>query len=386
MTNRRNFGRIGIFALALWAPVLGLAADGAGPKLRDAFAQDFMIGVALATAQVDGRARRAGEIAAEQFSAVTAENAMKWQALHPQPDRYDFKAADAYVEFARTHGMALIGHTLVWHSQVPSWVFEGAEGKPATREVMLTRMREHIHAVVGRYRGKVKGWDVVNEALSDNGADILRDSPWRRLIGDDFVDHAFRFAKEADPQAELYYNDYSLENERKRANCVTLLRRLLDRGVPITGVGTQSHFHLERPSLAAVDQTLSALAGLGLKVMVTELDVDVLPSRGNPGIADISQRQTGDATMNPYTAGLPEEIQVKLANRYRDLFALYLRHREVITRVTFWGLDDGQSWLNNFPIRGRTNHPLMFDRALKPKPAFFAVLRSERATAAGTTK
>lgn len=382
----RNFRRARACTLGLWISVMGFAADGAGPKLRDAFAQHFTIGVALATDQIDGRKRRAGEIAAGQFSAVTPENAMKWQSLHPELERYDFKAADAYVEFARAHGMSLIGHALVWHSQTPSWVFEGADGKPATREVMLQRMRAHIHAVVGRYKGKVKGWDVVNEALADRGADILRDSLWRRLIGDDYLDHAFRFAREADPQAELYYNDYSLEDERKRANCLQLLRGLLARGVPITGVGTQSHFHLDYPSVAAVDRTLSALSSLGLMVMVTELDVDVLPYREKPGIADIGQRRTGDRTMDPYTSGLPEEIQIKLANRYRDLFAVYLRHREAITRVTFWGLDDGQSWLNNFPIRGRTNHPLLFDRELKPKPAFFAVFPNATATAGGAAK
>ncbi|WP_414665107.1 endo-1,4-beta-xylanase [Horticoccus sp. 23ND18S-11] len=367
------------FTLGIGVAAVGLGADAARAKLREVFADDFMIGVALSTAQVDGRERRAGEIAAEQFAAVTPENDLKWQSLHPQPDRYDFKAADAYVEFARTHAMALIGHALVWHSQTPAWVFAGVGDKPATRELMLKRMRDHIHAVVGRYKGKVKGWDVVNEALSDSGDDILRDSLWRRLIGDDFIDHAFRFARDADPDAELYYNDYGLEDERKRANCVTLLRGLLARGVPVTGVGTQSHFHLDYPSLAAVDKTLAALSGLGLTVMVTELDVDVLPYRENPGIADISRRETGNQAMDPYTAGLPEAIQVKLAHRYRDLFAVYQRHRDAITRVTFWGLDDRQSWLNDFPIAGRTNHPLLFDRELKPKPAFFAVLQTGKA-------
>ncbi|MES2693846.1 MAG: endo-1,4-beta-xylanase, partial [Verrucomicrobiota bacterium] len=284
------------------------------------------------------------------------------------------------------HTMALIGHALVWHSQTPSWVFEGVGGKPPTREVMLGRMREHIHAVVGRYRGKVKGWDVVNEALSDSGGDILRESPWRRLIGDDFIDQAFRFAHEVDPEAELYYNDYGLEDKRKRANGVKLLRGLLERGVPITGVGTQSHFQLDYPSLAAVDATLTALSSLGIKVMVTELDVDVLPYRESPGIADINRRETWDKSMDPYTSGLPEEIQIKQAKRYGDLFALYRRHRDAITRVTFWGLDDGQSWLNDFPMRGRTNHPLLFDRGLKPKPAFLAVLQKAGEATGGVTK
>lgn len=369
--------------LALVLVASGLGAGEVGPSLRASLADAFLVGVALTTAQVDGRERTAGELAAEHFSAVTPENVMKWQSLHPQPDRYEFKAADAYAAFAGGHDMALIGHTLVWHSQTPSWAFEGAEGRAATREIMLKRMREHIQAVVGHFRGKVKGWDVVNEALSDGGPEILRDSLWRRLIGDDFIDYAFRFAHEADPKAELYYNDYGLEGDRKRANCVTLLRGLLARGVPISAVGTQSHFHLDYPSLAAVEQTLVNLAQLGLKVMITELDVDVLPYRENPGVADIARREAGDAAMDPYARGLPAELQARLAQRYADLFALYLQHRDTITRVTLWGLDDRQSWLNNFPIRGRTNHPLLFDRELKPKPAFFAVLRKTTETAPG---
>lgn len=369
-----------LIALAVMACTQGvvLGAEATTPTLRGTYAGNFLIGVALNTAQVDGRNPKAGALAAAQFSSVTPENAMKWQAVHPRPDHYDFKAADAYVAFAHQHGIALIGHALVWHSQTPDWVFQDAGGKPATREELLQRMRAHIHAVVGRYKGKIKGWDVVNEALSDQGADMLRDSPWRRIIGDDFLDHAFRFAKEADPDAELYYNDYNLEEPRKRANCVKFLRGMLDRGVPVSGVGTQSHFQLEYPSLDEIEKTLTALSGLGLKVMITELDVDVLPSRGNAGIADISRRETGDRSLDPYTRGLPDEIQTRLTQRYASLFALYVRHRSAITRVTIWGLDDAQTWLNDFPISGRTNHPLLFDRELKPKPAFFAVLRKEK--------
>lgn len=350
--------------------------DQNSPTLRGVYKDDFLIGVALNRGQVNGRNEKAGEIAARQFSTISPENDMKWQSLHPQPDRYDFRAADAYAEFAKKHDMALIGHTLVWHSQTPSWVFEGEGGKPATREELLKRMRDHIHQVAGHLKGKVKGWDVVNEALSDGGPDILRDSPWRRIIGDDFLDHAFRYAKEADPKAELYYNDYGLENERKRANCVKLLKGMLERKVPIDGIGTQSHFQLNNPSLSEVEKTIKEFSDLGLKVMITELDVDVLPSRGNAGIADINRREQGDASLNPYTAGLPDDVQEKLARRYADLFEVYLRHRKNITRVTFWGLDDGTTWLNGFPIRGRTNHPLLIDREMKPKPAFFAVLKT----------
>jgi endo-1,4-beta-xylanase len=346
-----------------------------GPTLGSVYAKDFLIGVALNTSMVNGKNPRAAEIVARQFTSLTAENDMKWQSVHPAPDRYDFAAADAYVEFGQKHKMAVIGHTLVWHSQTPEWVFQGEGGQPASREVLQMRMREHIHSVAGRYRGRIKGWDVVNEAVADGGPDVLRDSPWRRIIGEDFLDHAFRYAREADPKAELYYNDYGLENEQKRARALTLLSGMIKRGVPIDGVGLQGHYHLNHPSAAVIEQTIKDFAALGLKVMITELDVDVLPSRGNTDIADISRREKADPALDPYSAGLPEDVQEKLARRYAELFDVFLRQRKHIGRVTFWGLDDGQSWLNHFPVRGRTNHPLLLNRELLPKPAFFAVLR-----------
>lgn len=346
------------------------------PSLQEVFQDDFTMGLALNTPTATGRHPRAAELAGTHFSSLTPENDMKWQQLQPKPGRYNFRAADAYVVFAEKNRMEVIGHTLVWHSQVPGRVFEQEDGAPVTREELLDRMRDHIHTVAGRYKGRIKGWDVVNEALSDNGDDMLRDSPWRRIIGDDFIDHAFRFAKEADPGAELYYNDYGLEDPRKRTNCVKLLGALLERGVPIDGVGTQSHFQVDYPPLEEVEKTIRELAALGLKVMVTELDVDVLPSRGRPGVADISRREKADAALDPYASGLPQDLQKKLAERYADLFEIYLRHRDSISRVTFWGLHDGQSWLNGFPIRGRTNHPLLFDRDLVPKPAFHALIRT----------
>lgn len=371
-----NFRKLLYAAVTLAA--LNGAAAGAKPEtstLRAAYQKHFLVGVALSAWTVNGQNAKDGDFAAEQFSCLTAENDMKWQSLHPQPERYQFDAVDAYFEFAKKHQMAVIGHTLVWHSQTPRWVFEGTDGKPATREELLKRMRDHIHSVVGRYKGKAKGWDVVNEALADGGPDVLRDSPWRRIIGEDFIDQAFRFAREADPKAELYYNDYGLENPRKRANCVKLLKGMLERKVPINGVGTQSHFQLIQPSLDEIEKTIKDFSELGLKVMVTELDVDVLPSRGPVGNADIGRRDQGDSSANPYTNGLPDDIQQKLAKRYADIFKIYVRHQKSVTRVTFWGLNDGQSWLNGYPVRGRTNHALLFDRNSKPKPAFFEVLK-----------
>lgn len=361
--------------ISLVSACLSVTVPAAEPSLRKVFEKDFTVGVALNLRQVTAPETEAGNIAGQQFSSLTAENDMKWQPIHPAPDRYSFAAADAYFDFARKHRMEVVGHTLVWHSQTPRWVFEGNNGEPATREMLLKRMRDHIHTVAGRYKGKVKGWDVVNEALSDGGPDILRDSPWRRIIGDDFIDHAFRFAREADPKAELYYNDYGLENERKRENCLKLVKGMLKRNVPIDGIGTQSHFQLDHPPVGEIEKTIKAFSELGLKVMVTELDVDVLPQRGASGNADISRREKGDSTTDPYTAGLPDEVQERLAKRYQEIFAIYLKHRDSITRVTFWGLDDGQTWLNGFPIPGRTNHPLLFDRQLRPKRVFHSLVR-----------
>lgn len=363
-----------VHTILLVATITGLNLTAAAePTLREAYENDFLIGVALNTRMVTGLDPKAGELAGKQFSSLTPENDLKWQFIHPEPGQYEFKAADAYFAFASKYKMEVIGHPLVWHSQVPRWLFEGEDGKPATRQQLLDRMKDHIYAVAGRYKGKVKGWDVVNEALSDGGPDILRDSPWRRIIGDDFLDHAFRFAKEADPTAELYYNDYGLE-DAKRANCVKLIKGMLERNVPIDGVGTQSHFHLDGPSLPEVEKTIKDLSGLGLKVMVTELDIDVLPSGGPLGNADVSRRERAATAADPYRAGLPPDIEEKLAKRYGDLFGIYLKHRKSIGRVTFWGLDDGHSWLNFFPVRSRTNHPLLFDRKLEPKRAFHTLV------------
>jgi endo-1,4-beta-xylanase len=268
--------------------------------------------------------------------------------------------------------MVVIGHTLVWHSQAPRWIFEDAEGKPVTREVLLARMREHIHTVVGRYKGRIKGWDVVNEALEEDGT--LRQTPWLRIIGPDYIAKAFEYAHEADPAAELYYNDYSLENAAKRAGCVRLVKSLLDAGIKVHGIGTQNHMKMRSPTVQQLDSTITAFAALGVKVHVTELDVDVLPAATSNTGADVSLRAAASPATNPYAAGLPDSVQQALAQRYEDIFRVYLKHRNVIDRVTLWGVADGESWLNGWPVRGRTNYPLLFDRQLRPKPAFHRIV------------
>lgn len=271
LRERRLFAEYCVMTLLLGTGIAVAQSD--TPTLRGVFKDDFPIGVALSAPQVNGKNARAGEIAARQFSALTAENEMKWSSLHPEPDHYDFEAADAYAEFASRNSMALIGHTLVWHGQTPDWVFKGKDGGDATREELLARMKAHIGNVVGRYRGRVKGWDVVNEAISD-GPGKLRDSPWRRIIGNDYIDHAFRYARDADREAELYYNDYGLENRGKRARTISLLKGLMERGVPIDGVGMQGHYSLKWPEIAEVEQAIQEFAALGLKVMITGLLCD----------------------------------------------------------------------------------------------------------------
>jgi endo-1,4-beta-xylanase len=283
------------------------------------------------------------------------------------------------VTFGERNGMFVIGHTLVWHNQTPRWVFQDAAGQPVSRDTLVARMREHIQTVVGRYRGRVRGWDVVNEALNEDGS--LRRSPWLTIIGEDYLAMAFRFAHEADPAAELYYNDYSLENAAKRQGAVDLIRRLRAEGVPVTGVGLQDHVQMDWPTPAQLDSTIAAFAGLGVRVMITELDVDVLPRATQQRGADVALNVGARADLNPYTAGLPDSVQQALARRYADLFAVYLRHRDAVERVTFWGVTDGDSWKNNWPVRGRTNYPLLFDRDGRPKPAFDAVIREARRAA-----
>jgi len=354
-----------------------LMAACAQPALKDVFKNDFLIGAALNQWQFSGATNSEVEIIEEHFNSISPENVLKWGPIHPRPGQYVFANADRYVEFGQKHGMFIIGHTLVWHAQTPRWVFQDQDGKPLTREALLERMREHIQTVVGRYKGKIRGWDVVNEALNDNGT--LRQSPWLRILGEDYLVKAYQFAHEADPEAELYYNDYSLEEEPKRQGALSLVKRLLAAGVKLTGVGLQGHYSLEKPTPRQVEETIEAFSKPGLKVMITELDVNVLPTPDGSNWAAVSINFAADPKWNPYTNGLPRDMEQHLARRYAGLFKVFLEHRQSLSRVTFWGVSDRSSWLNSFPIRRRTNYPLLFDRNGQPKAAFHAVADVGRA-------
>jgi Beta-1,4-xylanase len=344
----------------------------AGASLKDVFKSDFLIGAALNRRQFFEEDQRALPIIKSQFNSITPENQLKWQLIHPQPDKYDWEGGDRYVAFGEKYGMTVIGHTLVWHRQTPPWVFDDGKGNRVDRETLLARLHDHIQTVVGRYKGRIKGWDVVNEALNADGT--MRQSNWMKIIGEDYVAKAFQFAHEADPQAELYYNDYSLENEPKRNGAIQLIQKLKSQGVPVAAVGLQGHNNMKFPSLEQQDATIEAFAKLGIKVNITELDIDVLPH------VDEDKGPTTKLTdqLNPFTSGLPQSLQDDQAKRFADLFSVYLKHRDVIDRITFWGVTDGDTWLNNWPVRGRTNYPLLFDREGKAKPAFDAVLNVAR--------
>jgi endo-1,4-beta-xylanase len=342
-----------------------------GQGLKDTFRSAFLVGAAIAPKQFEEQDVANAALVKREFNTISPENVLKWVIVHPQPDRYDFAPADKYVAFGERNGMFIVGHTLVWHSQVPAWVFQDAQGQPLTRDALLARMKEHISTVVGRYKGRIKGWDVVNEALNEDGT--LRQTPWMKIIGPDYIEKAFEFAHEADPAAELYYNDYNLDYAAKRAGAVRLLKSLLDRGIPVHAIGSQEHLKLATPTAAEVDSSIRAFAALGVKVNMTELDIDLLPQATRNSGADVSLRAGPAPSLNPYAAGLPDSMQLKLARRYEDLFRVYLANKDAIDRITFWGVADGDSWLNGWPVPGRTSHPLLFDRQLGKKPAYDAI-------------
>ena len=373
-SRRLIVGAAALLAACQSAPRSGTASSALG--LKDAFRDAFMVGTALAPPQFGERDTASVALITHQFNAISPENVLKWERVHPQPDRSDFAPADEYVAFGERHGMFIVGHTLVWHSQTPPWVFQNAQGQPLTRDELLARMKDHITTVVGRYKGRIKGWDVVNEALNEDGT--LRESPWKRIIGDDYLVKAFQFAHDADPAAELYYNDYNLDYPAKRDGVIRLVRSLQAGGVPIHAVGSQEHLKLTTPSIAQVDSSIRMISATGVKVNVTELDIDMLPPATRNATADVSVRAGPAPNLDPYKAGLPDSMQVALARRYEDLFRVYLDHRDVIDRVTFWGVADRDSWLNGWPVRGRTNYPLLFARNNKPKLAYQRVMALTR--------
>ncbi|ASV29568.1 endo-1,4-beta-xylanase [Maribacter cobaltidurans] len=335
--------------------------------LKDTFSKDFYIGVALNGRIIDQADSLSLNVVKKEFNSITAENIMKSMIIHPQRDSFNFEMADKFVALGEKYDMFIHGHTLIWHSQLSPWfstIEDSLEFSTATEK--------HIKDLAQHFKGKVDSWDVVNEALNEDGT--LRKSIFLEKMGEDYLTSVFKWTAEVDPKADLYYNDYNMTNPEKRQGAIRMVKKIKEQGGKVDGIGMQGHWHLNSPSLEEIEQSILDYSALGVKVAITELDVSVLPNPWDLEGAEISQNFENNEGMNPYSNGLPDSVQVQLANRYKDIFNIFLKHKDKISRVTFWGLSDGQSWLNGFPIRGRTNYPLLFDRDLKPKAAYDSII------------
>jgi endo-1,4-beta-xylanase len=364
--------RLPVFTALAIGLSLAAATFGQEPKtLKGAARGRFLMGVAVNPSTMSNPA--AAALVAQQFDCITPEGAFKPYVVHAEKDKYKFQAADDVVEFARQHNLKIIGHTLYWNYKTPKWMFQNPDGTLLPRERALANLREHINAVAGHLKGKVVGWDVVNEEVDGSpGPEDMKDTAARRAIGNDVVEQAFAMAQAADPQAELYYNDYNIEASPKREKTIRLIRRIKAQGLRIDAVGIQGHWGLDYPSPKLLEEAILAYSAEGVKVNITELDISVLPWV-NPSADPATTQATG---VNPYTAGLPPEVATKLARQYGDLFQVFVKHADKIERITFWGLDDSRTWLDNFPVKGRTNYPLLWDRQLKAKAAFDSVIEA----------
>lgn len=336
-------------------------------SLKNAYAKDFYIGAALDTNQIKETDPIVSSLIAKEFNSITAENCMKSMFIHPEKDKFDFKMVDKYVAFGEKNKMFIHGHTLIWHSQLAPWL---TQIKDSTS--MSNAMTNHISTIVEKYKGRINSWDVVNEALNEDGT--LRKTVFLDTYGKEYLTLAFKLAAKADPKTDLYYNDYSLCNATKRKGAVELVKNLQKNGAKIDGVGEQGHWNLTSPTLGEIEQTILDFSALGVKVAITELDISVLPNPWDIVGADVNQKAEASEKMNPYPKVLPDSIQIQLAERYEAIFKLFIKHQDKISRVTFWGVNDGQSWLNGWPIKGRTNYPLLFDKEFKSKKAYYSVL------------
>jgi len=371
--SRRRFLQGGI-ALAGLAQVKGLAMARAleSTGLKHAFQDDFLIGTAISNRTLETGDADLLDLIAREFNTITAENCMKSGEIQPSQGEWHWDLADRFMEFGRERNMTVVGHALVWHSQTPEDLFVHGDGRRVSRAELERRMEAHIATLMERYHGQVHIWDVVNEAIDEDRG--WRQSPWYEIFGGaDYMERAFQLAHEIDPRAQLLYNDYNMHNPGKREFLVEVLRDYRRRGVPIHGIGLQGHVGLGYPDLAEFERSIEAYAAEGMRIHITELEVDVLPVAWEHTGAEISDEFAYSDELNPYAAGLPADIEARLTDRYVEVFELLLRHRDKIDRVSTWGTYDAESWKNDFPVKGRTNYPLLFDRQRRRKPAYHAV-------------
>jgi len=344
-------------------------------SLKKVFKNDFIIGAALGYDEINGKYPDDIKMVTKQFNAISSA-ILEWSSINPKPGFYNFETADKYVDFGEKHKMFIIAHGLIWHQLVPEWIFKNKDGNITTRDTLLKRMRNHIFTLVGRYKGRISCWIVANEALENNGQ--LRKTKWLEIIGKDYLQKAFEYAHDADPNAKLYYNDYDLWMPAKRIAMIELIQELKSKGVHLDGVGIQGHWTIDYPSLDKVEETLVAFSKIGVRVMITEMDVSVLPRPGHHEGAEITDSYKQSEALNPYPHSLPDSMQNRLADRYVKIFELFHQYRNEIDGVTFWGINDRDSWRNDWPIKGRTDYPMLFDRSNQPKPAFYSVINNKK--------
>lgn len=362
--NKRLFIPVAlIMAVLMFNGERAFSQENNSKTLKEVFKGDFVIGTALNNWQINKTDKVMDFLITNQFNAITAENVMKSEEIHPKWGEFHFEDADKFVEYGNQNNMYIVGHTMVWHSQLPDFVHAITDP-----DSLRQFMDMHIKAVGERYASSIDSWDVVNEALNEDGT--LRESIFYKLLGEDYIVEAFKKAAVAAPKAALYYNDYNIEQPKKRAGVIRLIKKLQEAGVRIDGIGIQGHWNINDLDLKVIEESIQEYAKLGMKVAFTELDLSVLPNPWDMQGADVNQNFEGGKDMNPYPDQLPDSVGAVLADKYEQLFNLFLKYRDDVSRVTLWGVSDRMTWLNNFPIRGRTNYPLLFDRNNQPKEAF----------------
>jgi endo-1,4-beta-xylanase len=335
-------------------------------SLSDRYKDLFHLGAAINEDIILGKDLQSKNIVTSEFNSITPENSLKWMYLQPFPNKFNFGAADKYVELGIKNNMHIVGHALVWHNQLADFM-----KTTVSRSEFKKHVENHINTVVSRYKGKIDTWDVVNEAFNENGS--LRQSVFKKQMGENYIEDVFKLAETADPDADLIYNDYNLYKPAKRAGVLKMVKKLQENGTKINAIGVQAHWRLNSPSLMEIEQIILDISDLGVEVMFTELDVTVLPNPWELVGAEVTQNFSkfeGDPKMDPYPKALPKSVEKQLAKRYEDIFKLFIKHQDKISRVTFWGVMDKHSWLNDWPIKGRTNYPLLFDRNYQPKKAY----------------
>lgn len=346
----------------------------AEPTLKEAFKDNFLMGVAVNADQVAGTDSIGKAIVAKHFNSIVAENVMKCEKIHPQENEYFWDDADAFVNFGEENNMFIIGHCLIWHSQLAPWFLFDDKGNYVDAETLQQRMRDHIYTIVGRYKGRVDAWDVVNEAILEDGS--YRNSGFYEILGEEFIPLAFQYAHEADPDAELYYNDYGMHEQGRRDTVIKMVNDMKQRGLRIDGIGMQSHVGIDYPDFDAYEKSLEAFGGTGCKVMITEWDMSALPSVTHS--ANVGDTIAQAENQNPYPDGLPANVAQEWNDRMEMMMDMLVKHSDVVSRVTAWGLSDRDTWRNDWPIHGRTDYPLLFDRNHEMKPFLNKYLAQEK--------